>query len=85
MKETTSRPNRKKITAVAKFNENSWNIYDYYSETNSTGATQRFFSQSQDMFRTKELEFVHQQLNLPLTVIGLLMKKVQSFCSELVL
>ena len=29
VKETTSRPNRKKITAVAKFNENSWDIYDY--------------------------------------------------------
>ena len=45
------------------------------------------FSQSQDKFRTKikELEFVHQQLNLPLTVIGLLMKEAQGFFSKLVL
>ena len=46
------------------------------------------FSQSKDKLRTKELEFVHQQLNLPLTdltVIGLLMKEAQFFCSKLVL
>ena len=43
------------------------------------------FSQSQDKLRTKELEFVHQLLNLPFIVIGPLMKEVQFFCSELVL
>ena len=60
-----------------------------YSETNSTGATQPFSGQSQDKFRTNELEFVRQQLNLPLTspltTIGPLMKVMQFFCSELVL
>ena len=44
-----------------------------------------FFSQSQDKLRAKESEFVHQQLNSTLTVIGPLMKVVQLFCSELVL
>ena len=63
----------------------SGRVISYYSETISTGATQCFFSQSQDKLRTKELEFVDQQLNLPLTVIGPLMKEVQCFCSELVL
>ena len=32
-----------------------------YSEINSTGATQHFYSQSQDKFRTKEMDFPHQQ------------------------
>ena len=32
-----------------------------------------FFSQSQVKLKTKELEFVNEQLNLPLTVIGPLM------------
>ena len=53
-------------------------ITDKNSEMNSTGATQL-------KLRTKELEFFHQQLNLPLTVIGPLMKEVQFFCSEHVL
>ena len=30
---------------------------ELYSETNSTGATQSFFNQSQDKFRTKESAF----------------------------
>ena len=49
-----------------------------YSETNST-----FFSQSLDKLRTKESEFVHQQLNLPFTLIGMLVKKSNSFVLNL--
>ena len=30
----------------------------YYSEMNSTGATRRFFSQSQDNFKTEESAFL---------------------------
>ena len=37
------------------------------------------FSQSQDKLRTKELEFIWQQLNLPLIVIGPLTKESNSF------
>ena len=36
-------------------------ISEIYSETNSTGATQRFFSQSQDKLRTKESLLFYQR------------------------
>ena len=39
----------------------------YYSQINATGAAHRVFSLLQDKLRTKELEFIHQQLNLRLT------------------
>ena len=41
------------------------------------------FSQPQDKLRTKELDLLHQQLNLPLAQIGLLTKKSNSFVLNL--
>ena len=40
---------------------------------------------SRHLFAYGGLEFVHHQINLPLTVVGPLMKEVQSFLSGFVL
>ena len=69
------------------FASDYWNIMTllYITVKQTQPGHPTFFSQSQDKLRPKELGFVHQQLNLTLTLIGPLMKVVQLFCCELVL